>query len=239
MFRVAVCDDEKHVLKEVASRLTTAFEAQCCPVELSVFNDAKALLDAHERQPFDALFLDIGLEDADGIVLADKLRSESEDFCIVYISSMEERVFESFATSPLRFVRKDHLDEELDEAVAAVLKWKQRHRREKLVVSVQGKLLSLPIESIYYVESLGKRQYIYSQSGTHEIRNTLHELEEKLLPMGFLKPHKGYLVNYRFVEAIESNSISLKGGISIPVSKYRLTALRQEYLSLVTRNMDL
>ena len=239
MFRVAVCDDEKHVLKEVTSRLTSAFEAQCCPAEISPFCDARALVSEHEQQPFDALFLDIGLEDADGIVLADRLRRESEDFCIVYISSMEERVFESFATAPLRFVRKNHLDAELDDAVAAVLRWRQKHRREKLVVTVQGKLLSLPVESICYVESLGKRQYIYTQSGTHEIRNTLRELEEKLLPLGFLKPHKGYLVNYRFVEVIESNSIFLKGGLSIPVSKYRLTALRQEYLSLVTRNADL
>ena len=208
------------------------------PVELSSFSDVSDLIKAHMPKPFDALFLDIDMPGMDGVAAGNMIRSQGDSCCIVYISSWEDRVFDTFAVSPLRFIRKSRLNSELEEAVRAVVFWAEKRAGQNLVISTQGKLLSLPVKTIIYIECWAKRQNIVTESGPHEIRSTLRELEEKLQGKGFLKPHKGYIVNYRFVQSIEDGNMTLLNGVMIPVSKYRLTEVRQEYLALVTRNVD-
>ena len=45
---------------------------------------------------------------------------------IVFISSLESRVFEAMRTQPLRFVRKSHLETDLEEAMQAVFRQWER-----------------------------------------------------------------------------------------------------------------
>lgn len=51
---------------------------------------------------------------------------------------------------------------------------------------------------------------------------TLSSLEKELLPYGFLRVHKGFLVNYRYIFTINRQDIQLDNGDHIPVSKHRV-----------------
>ena len=67
----------------------------------------------------------------------------------------------------------------------------------------------------------------------------MSDLENKLVHYGFLKPHKGYLVNYKYIECINPTSILLQNGMSVPVSKHRLKEIKQIFLALVSKEPDL
>lgn len=60
------------------------------------------------------------------------------------------------------------------------------------------------------------------------IRYKLKELEILLAEYGFIRVHKGYLVNARFVACVNNRDVVLNTGESIPLSKYHLKQVMEE-----------
>lgn len=235
MLRIAICDDEKHILDELARQIEEAFTKLAFPTQLHKFDRYDALWREFEAEPFDVLFLDIDTPDTDGVAFGLFLRTQNLKPCIIYVSNRSERVFETFAVEPLRFIRKSHFYEEIDDAIRAIIQWQEGLDHKKLVLNAQGSILSLSINDIAYVECFAKLQNIITLSGTHEVRLTLRELENKLKPFGFIRPHKGYLVNYRYIDSIEQSELLLRGGWRIPISKHRVKDTKDQYLRLMTQ----
>ena len=239
MIRVAVCDDEIHILKELSQRIEAAFIKQAFPISLFSFNQTEALWRQWESNAFDVLFLDIDMPGMDGVAFGRLLRARNLDPCIIYISNREERVFETFSVAPLRFVRKSLFLDEIDETAEAVIQWWESQQDRKMVIRSRESILSLPIDDIIYVECFAKVQNIVTGSDAYSMKSTLGELEDKLLAFGFLRPHKGYLVNYRHIGRIDQNSLLLRDGTKIPVSKHRITEVKKAYLRLTTQALNI
>jgi len=234
LFRVAICENEKTVLDELSEQISAALSDVLADFSVESFLSAEAMLKQLDARSFNAFFLDIDMPEIDGIRLGMTLREQVPNSCIVFISSREDRVFDTFAVSPVRFVRKSKLLEEIDEAVSMVCAlWEQRKNR-KLVVSSRDQVNTFQIDEIEYIESFGKAQHVFTKTQTKTIRFTMAELENKLRPYGFLKPHKGYLVNYKFIRSIGTSGIVLQSGIALPVSRRRIVEIKQEFIRLVS-----
>ena len=65
------------------------------------------------------------------------------------------------------------------------------------------------------------------------MRWSMQDLEEALAPIGFLRIHKGYLVNYKFIRRLENTEAVLTSGERIPLSRRRVQEIRAQYLTLM------
>lgn len=238
MLRIAVCDDEEHLLREFCPCIEKTFLAYDSPALVKGFSSSSEFWQAQLCCSFDMVFLDIDMPEIDGISLGKKLQKSAPDTTILFLSGHEEKVFETFAVSPLRFIRKSHFFDEIEEAVSAFLSLQKKAVKQSLVVSAQGSLISVPVDEILYVECWAKIQNIVTVSRNIEIRSTLKELNSKLDGLGFLQPHKGYLVNYRYISSIREGELVLKNNSRIPISKYRYKDLKKEYLRMVTQSLN-
>ena len=85
---------------------------------------------------------------------------------------------------------------------------------------------------ILYVESQRKLQYIHTTTGTLEAGSGMDEICQELAPCGFIRCHKSYIVNYRFISSIGKADILLDNKESIPVSRARLKNVKLEFQDL-------
>ena len=239
MLMIAVCDDEAKVIAHLSERIKTAFASLGFEITIQIFTSIGSLKNQMLNSTFDVFFLDIDMPESDGIDFGIFLRSSGSDACIVFVSNREERVYDSFRVAPVRFIRKNRFNEEIDEAVKAISTWWEQRRNKFLVISSRGQVNSIPIDDILYVESFDKVQSIVTETQTKTIRITMSELEDKLLSRGFLCPHKGFLVNYRFIDSIETTDIVLKNGELIPISKYRVIETKKAFMKLVLKEPDI
>lgn len=239
MIRIAICDDEKDILKELDRKISDAFLAEEVSIEITLFEQTEQLWIAWKKSPFDVLFLDIEMPGMDGIEFGRFLQAQNLYPCILYVSGREDRVYDAFSAAPLRFLRKNYLEEELGEAVQAILHHLSRNQQRQLVLQDKGSIITIRVNDILYVECLAKKQYIATVSRLYEVKYTLAKLGEKLENCGFLQPHKGYMVNFRFISEIESTSIRLKNGTSIPLSRHRRNEVKQQYLRLVSDHLSI
>ncbi|MBR6396171.1 MAG: LytTR family transcriptional regulator, partial [Lachnospiraceae bacterium] len=64
----------------------------------------------------------------------------------------------------------------------------------------------------------------------------IDSLEEYLSEYGFLRTHRCYLVNYRFIKSI-SESVHLKNGTAIPMARKRKKIIEEEIRKVILRDM--
>lgn len=87
------------------------------------------------------------------------------------------------------------------------------------------KNVTLKTEEILYVESNDTETWVHTRDGDSYRNKTIITQWEQVLDEGFLRTHRSFLVNARYVTQVGSNFVML-GDITIPVSrKYKDTII--------------
>lgn len=72
MIKLAVCDDKAFMRESLSARLSEYMKARSLPCQIDCFSNGRELL--ARKDPFDLIFLDIFLEQPDGMETARILR---------------------------------------------------------------------------------------------------------------------------------------------------------------------
>lgn len=237
VLRAAVCDDEETALEIIANTLSAVFESRGRSVLIDKYRSPADLEKHLAPLAYDLLFLDIRLENTDGIDFARKIRKAGNDIDIIFLSSCEERVFDTFSVGPFGFIRKANFLKDASEIIDSYLKKKQKNSVACIVIQAENnkRTYTVPVTEITYIECYRHDQIIHLKNRKDPIvsRGTLSSFEEKLLPYGFLRAHKAYLVNYRFIREIGTDEMKLSTGAGIPINRRNAARLREEYLALM------
>ncbi|MBQ9610888.1 MAG: LytTR family transcriptional regulator DNA-binding domain-containing protein [Lachnospiraceae bacterium] len=73
-----------------------------------------------------------------------------------------------------------------------------------IAVTKDDQTYMLNISSIYYIESVDKRTFIYTKDNCYETKYKLYELEN-ILNMNFLRSAKAMIVNIRKIKSVKSD----------------------------------
>lgn len=232
---LAFCDDDAAFRGVLCRAAREEFRRGNVPVDVTEVSSAAELLSQLEHRSFDLIFLDIDMPGMDGIRLGEELRSRGCAADIIYISNMEDKVYEIFRVHPWSFLRKSRFAEELPSVIAEYVESLRHRGRGLIVTDADGRTRSFSPEDIVYIEAAGKTQKFYTvrQPEPVLVRWSMQQLDEITYTLGFIRIHKGFLVNYRCIKKITSRGVLLDDGSSLPVGRDRLNAARERYLDLM------
>lgn len=107
MINVAICDDVVSTTGKIETMLQNIAKRNFMPVDTDVFWKGEHLVDSVEMgNSFDIIFLDIEMGQEDGITVARRIRKIDKSVLIVYVTSHENYMMESFEIRPFRFLVK-------------------------------------------------------------------------------------------------------------------------------------
>ena len=95
-----------------------------------------------------------------------------------------------------------------------------------------GNIYSLNTNQIIYIESLVKNCRIVLTTQELLIQYRIKDFEALLKQYGFLRPHRSFLVNYRYIFSIQKNTLILDNKETIPLSRNRITTIKEEFITL-------
>lgn len=231
--KIALCDDDRTALPVIAGAAESAFRNQGIRTELQSFRSGKDLLDALTTNRFDIILLDIDMPGLDGIEVGRRIREMKNGTQIIFVSECESRVFESFEVQPLGFVRKSNFLNDIAAVVRLYIKTcVQEQTSEYMEFETRSGLLSMKTRQIRYIEGSRNYQMLYlkDQEEPTEVKMTLDKLEEILESHGFIRIHKGYLVNCQFIQRIQSTSLSLQDGTELPIGRSKMGEVKSKFL---------
>lgn len=212
--KVFICDDEPQIVKNISERVKIILP-DCTVAE---FTDSEKLLEKLSVLKCEILLLDIDMPGLGGLDIARQLNLLSERPLLVFVTSHDELVYDSLMFHPFGFIRKSCLKDELEK----VLNDCQRElcRKENYFTFKSGsENIRLKVSEILYLESEGNYLKLYASGQVYRIRNTIAAMEETLSRKGFIRFHRGFLVNQQAVKSLGTDEAELVTGTKIPIGR--------------------
>ena len=218
MVKFAVCD-EREMISFIADRLRMYYPDEC---EIKTYTDGASLL---SDCSFDALFLDADIPELNGMEIAKKIRKNDLQVKIIFVSGQDDLAYKGYLYDAFRFVRKSNLEQELCEA-AKSLNEIFSMRTDCIVFKTATGETVIAAKDIKYLESKSHYIDVACNGGVVRAYGTLREYEERMGCVGFIRIHKSFLVNFRYIQTIVKNVVILTCGKKLPLSRYRADEAR-------------
>lgn len=227
--KIAICDDElefTNYLKKILFNQMKELGADC---KLTIYNKGLELI--NDIMSFDAVFLDIDMPEISGLEIADYI-NKNTSIMIIFVSAHDELVYSSLRFQPFRFIRKAYIPEEISEAVQAMHKaWKIKILKQKFCFETKSGKVILDLDKVPYIEIYGHNLLIHTIDHNKPLEGygPLSVLEQRLEPMDFVRVHKSFLVNCRFIYSIEFKQLILDDDTIIPLSRYKADYVKEKF----------
>lgn len=237
MLRVVICDDEPAFVQLLSQKVQQFLSAQNIEYICCANSDATQFLDKCEEIWPDIIFLDIDMPPFSGFDLVRKIPNREEKPILIFVSSQDHLVFDSFTYEPFRFVRKSCL-EEIERCLKDALEkiWGRTGRYS--VKLLDGQTISLFLDQIVYFQYLTPNVKVVLSNDEEWTRTTLKNLEKDLKERGFFRIYQNILVNMKYVYSVHPMHVVLRYGNrtqQLPVGRTRKEELHKIFLSH-TRN---
>lgn len=243
MMRSAICDDDLTMLEQIYSVVHKTFDENNFPCELLCFQSGKEMLKIHKEYPFDIIFLDILMPDKNGFDVAKDVRAISDKTLLLFVTSQDELVYDSFNYHPFYFLRKGDsstFSHSLSDAVNKIADFIKRNQMISLKLN-SGEFRTICLQDILFIASNRNFTDYHLTSGEYiPVREQISVAEEKLNNNGFVRIHKQYIVNMNKIQRITVSryaEVILSSSQSLPIGrKYKeSTALKyKEYMRTIT-----
>ena len=206
---ILVVEDEPLIADDIADTLTkNGYRV------VAIVDEGADALQAMEDYKPDLAILDVNIEgEMDGIELAPKL-----GIPFIFLTSYYDKATLDRAKvlHPAGYIVKPFSERDLIANVALALhKVPQpvavKTHPEKLFVKKDQEIISVMSDQILFAEAFDNYAYLYTESEKYIISHTLKSIEEKLVPLGFLRVHRSYLINFDQIDSISEGYVFLKG----------------------------
>jgi len=214
-------------------------------------DEIRTALDEIRRTAPDLVFLDIHLDQENGLELAEQmLRWEKTPF-IVFATAYDEYALKAFHVNALDYILKPFDEDRIRATLDKIQKLSglsASHRHvgkvpatgsrlvpapeRKLPISHDGRITMVDIRQIAFIGTEERHVFVQTPDAKYIMDTPLYELERKLEGYPFLRVHRGYLVNLNAVQEIEpwfngALNLRLKGGFKVPVSRSYVKDLKE------------
>lgn len=243
MINIAICDDDRTFTEDVEQLLCRVASEQGIAISCEVFHDGSGLIGAvmEQKMFFDLVYLDIEMEDLDGIHTALALREAELPTLIVYLSGHEEYLKELFRTEPFRFLSKPIEEKEFYQIFLEAHERIQK-RFGYFTFFYKKSCYKIPFDRITCFESKSRVITIHlSRAGTEETAplqdrfyGKMNEIEKQVAALNgrFLRVHQSFLVNFDHIKALSASEVVLLDGRKFQVSEDRSKDIRARFMAL-------
>ncbi|MDE7260796.1 MAG: LytTR family DNA-binding domain-containing protein, partial [Oscillospiraceae bacterium] len=170
---------------------------------------------------FDVVFLDIRMEQPDGMETARLLRRRNSGSLLIFVTVLRECVFDAFAVDAFDYLVKPLDGSRFRQAMDRALKTLEQRAAKSLVIQRGAACEVVPLAQIEYCEVQGRKIYIHQSGGAVIDYYDRLEALERRLDGRFFRCHRSYLVNLAYIRGYGGGLVTLAKGGTVPVSRTR------------------
>jgi len=226
--KIGICDDEKAIREMLKDKVKKLYPQ----ADILLYTSGEELL-AGELP--DILLLDIQMQGKSGIEAAQELRLTDRQLIIIFVTAIEDYVFQAFDVDAFHYIVKPFSDEKFSEVLqkAAEKLEKPEYENEKrktpsLFITTGGTHITVNFEDIVYAEVFDRKVVIHTMDSDIEYYGKLKDLEKKA-GEDFYRPHRSYLVNFNFIRKYDATTIYMKKGQAL-MAKQNYQGFVKSYL---------
>lgn len=209
--KCVIIDDEP-----IGSEIIRSYIAEIPFLDVTaVFSNAEEGLEYLKATGVDVLFLDIEMKGMTGIEL---YRSLPVQPALIFTTAYPSHAITGYDLDAVDYLLKPISQERFEKAIdklflkidAASQSGKKKSALPTFFfIKVGGERVKIEYKSIVYIEGLENYVRIFCDNESYIAASTMKNIEKILLPYGFLRIHRSYIVNPEKIKRIRNNCITL------------------------------
>ncbi len=234
MIKIAFCDDDPSVLKELSSLFDHYRAERSYELEYVSYQSPLELIAGFEKGlRWDVLLLDVMMPGQNGMELAKEIREYDNHVNIIFLTSSPEFAVQSYTVGAFFYQLKPIHEDSFYHVLDQVMKKCEQSYAQKIILKCKSGITAIVPEKIEYCEVIGHSLLLHMSNGAVlESVGKLNELEEKLSVFGgFLRVHRSFLVNMEYIQSISYRAVTLACLAEIPIPHGKYNEIKKKYLN--------
>lgn len=218
MLNIVICDDEQGFVHQLGGLLKRYGSESGVEIRIQVYYDGSELVKNY-REDTDLIFLDIRMNQMDGLKTAEQIRRTDEKVGIIFLTSIAQYAVEGYRYQALNYIIKPiryaRLKSEMD-------RWLKKYRLNSspfLLVTNDTGRFKIFLKSLRYIETFNRNLLLHTENADLVSYKSMKAIEQELNGQGFVRCHTSYIVNLMYVKGVKKLEVSLITGELIPVSQ--------------------
>ena len=221
--------DECEILRSLLKQYETE---QNQTMQIKEFHSGGELLHDYIAGSYDIVFMDIFLNNENGVDCALKLRQLDEKVNLIFLTTSSEFGVKSYDVRAADYIVKPATLEKLSRALG-YCKIAEVQSDPPILVTTRNQPLEITLDRILYADYQNRSSCIHLKDCLVPVSGSFSELSEQLTAYPqFLSCFKGVVVNLKEVREVCGDYLLLKSGEQLPVSRRLQRQVQQQRLSL-------
>ncbi len=222
--KIAILDDDKSITELLESYLHRYDKENNLTSQVDIFFHPIQFLENYSGV-YDLVLMDIEMPGLNGIETAKELRRIDSNVVLMFITNMAQYAVYGYEVEAIDYVVKPLSYGDFVMKMQKARRYIDRNKSKKIILHTKDGIVKVDVSNIQYIEVM-KHYLIYHTSiGEFTIRGTMKEVEENLSDFNFSRCNHCYLVNLKYVEAINSNTLK--------VANYELSISRNKKIDFM------
>ncbi|CAD5899691.1 conserved hypothetical protein [Carnobacterium maltaromaticum] len=231
--KIAICDDDKVICSQIENMILRYAENSSFYVTINIFYDGSSFIDYIQGEDgnYDLIYLDIEMDELNGVDVGIAIRSELRDhkIQIVYVSGAGQYDRQLFDVQPLLFIPKPieekKLVKSLDLAIEKLELMPKLYHYKK-----RKEYYNVRMENIMFFENSGRNVKVITIDGIDNFVGNIKDVAKEVTPYGFIKISQSVIVNYQFVSKYSREEIILINKEKIAIPKNKRNEVKEQFL---------
>lgn len=230
--RIAIIEDNSAEAASLEEKTIALLSDRAIAFDIDVFPSRKAIL--KKKAFYDLYLIDCLLPDGSGVELAKTIRASNDDAAFIFTTAYLEYAAEGYETDALRYLLKPVDVEKLREALDRFL---QRRGADPTIELTGTSRFAdfVPASKILYIENMDRRVLVRLMDRSVETQKYMRDFEKELPDDIFFRTSRSFLVNLRQISEKQANTLIMRNGERVTISKRKLPLFNRAYVQFLKR----
>jgi two-component system LytT family response regulator len=197
------------------------------------------------------LFLDIQMPGMDGFDVIGALTSQKETPApqVIFTTAFDQYAVRAFEVNAVDYLLKPFTRERLRAAIQRIREQSQEPARDmssvngagqgpvgytnRIVFKSRGRILFLSVSDLRWIGAEGNYVRLCTATENHLLRETMAHVEERLDPREFLRVHRSFIVNLKYVKEVRRDAdgdsvVVMDNGQKVALGRSFRSSLKQQ-----------
>ncbi len=232
--KIAVCDDQSIQVDLINDYIKEWAKKSGINVYIDNFSSGESFLfEWDDYNKYDIIFLDIEMNKISGIELSNIIREKNKIVDIVFVTGIFKYALHGYKVGALQYllkpIKNTDIYECLDRTKSRIIE--QCGQSKFITIETPKKIIKLDYDTIEYCIMFSPYIDIHTNSEKITLRKKISDIEKLLPKKYFVRCHRSYLVNVKYIKLISKEYIILENGLRVPISRGKYKEVNDAFIN--------
>ena len=231
---IAICEDNIEELNIINEYIEQWSKNNNIKVKIDKYQSSESFLfEWTDYNKYDIVFFDIKMKKVSGIELSNLVREKNKVVDIVFVTGMIEYALHGYKVSAMQYLLKPIKQDDIYSCLNKVLERidSTDESSKFMIIKTPKKSMKLNYDEIYYFEMFSPNIVIHTIKEEIALRKKISEIEKELKSSSFIRCHRSYIVNLKYVKSISKKTIILENEVNIPLSRNKYKEVNDYFIN--------